>query len=188
MKTRPDGTPITLDWLRSVSTPEPNSGCWLWDLYVTKKGYPRVHTIRGRLGLAHRESYKLAKGAIPAGYHIDHLCRVRCCVNPDHLEAVTGEENHRRGRHVALYVPPTHCKKGHAFGPDNPPLIRSSSKAWCCRICRAAIVKKWNDIGNGARKKNWTPEQRSARSRINSARRWGHKVDPADLALTGMEL
>ena len=47
---------------------------------------------------AHRASYELAKGPIPDGMHLDHLCRVTCCINPDHLEPVTNRENARRGQ------------------------------------------------------------------------------------------
>src|SRR6516164_7314046 len=76
--------------------PEPNSGCWLWFGVQTKDGYGRWGGGANRK-LAHRISYERAKGPVPIGMQIDHLCRVRCCVNPDHLEVVTPLENNARG-------------------------------------------------------------------------------------------
>jgi hypothetical protein len=70
--------------------------------------------------------------------------------------------NIRRSANCDAYEPPTHCRKGHAFNADNPPIIRPGSKAHCCRICRQAIVKKWNDITNGKKLKGWTREQQLA--------------------------
>ena len=66
-------------------------GCWLWQGYINAFGYGV-----NRRGLAHRVYYQSARGPIPRGMELDHLCRVRSCVNPDHLEAVTHLENHRR--------------------------------------------------------------------------------------------
>lgn len=172
-KTRHDGTPITLDWMWSVSIPEPNSGCWIWDLFVSKDGYAKVHIKRGEPSCAHRKSYELAKGPIPPTYEVDHLCRVTCCINPDHLEAVTPEENGRRK--MAAYRPPAHCKKGHAFGPDNIPIIKPPSKSHNCRICRAAIVKKWNDITNGKNLRPITEEQRLANLTRARKTRWDNE-------------
>lgn len=98
---------------------EPNSGCWLWLLSDGSHGYPQgsQQAITGeRVTLAHRLSYLAAHGAIPTGYEVDHLCRNRCCVNPDHLEAVTKHANRARqfgiataADHVASYG----CPKGH---------------------------------------------------------------------------
>ena len=133
-KTRKDGTPVTLEWMWSVSIPEPNSGCWLWELFVTRDGYGRVHVTRGRCNQAHRVSYEIAKGKIPDGFEVDHLCRVTSCINPDHLEAVPPEINHKRSSHVDLYSPPLRCKKGHAFNADNPPIVKVGSKSHNCGI------------------------------------------------------
>jgi hypothetical protein len=85
-------------------TPEPNTGCWLWLGTLTPKGYPRFGYLpntrgtRSALGYAHRFSYETFIGPVPAGLELDHLCTVRCCVNPRHLEAVDHWENVRRQR------------------------------------------------------------------------------------------
>lgn len=71
-------------------------GCWLWTGYVMKStGYGQIG-VGQRLVLTHRASYEAHVGPIPRGLHVDHLCRVRRCINPDHLEAVTQAENNRR--------------------------------------------------------------------------------------------
>ena len=66
------------------------------------KGYGLIADGRGGCALAHRVYYEKAKGPIPAGMQIDHLCRVPVCVNPDHLEAVTPAQNVQRGRKTKL--------------------------------------------------------------------------------------
>jgi hypothetical protein len=69
---------------------------------------------------AHRWSYEHFVGPIPEGLHIDHLCRVRRCVNPDHLEPVTPKENYLRGEGpTARNSTKTHCKYGHKFDKSN---------------------------------------------------------------------
>lgn len=76
---------------------EPNSGCWLWVGADNGAGYGTMTSGHSTRAYAHRVSYELARGPIPDGMHLDHLCRIRCCVNPDHLEPVTNAENARRG-------------------------------------------------------------------------------------------
>lgn len=71
------------------------NGCWIWKGYVAKHGYG----YQGRVP-AHRAVYIEHRGVIPPGLDLDHLCRVRACVNPDHLEPVTRAENLRRGKNV----------------------------------------------------------------------------------------
>lgn len=82
---------------------------------------------------AHRVAYELTRGPIPAGMEIDHLCRVRSCVNPDHLEAVTRGENLRRGR--GKTGAQTHCKRGHELTPENT-YRYVNRRGYVCRHCR----------------------------------------------------
>ena len=80
-----------------------DNGCWIWQLNKNYKGYGYVG-INGKLVRAHRYYYEQAKGKIPKGLQLDHLCHVRSCVNPEHLEAVTLTENVRRGMGTRLTV------------------------------------------------------------------------------------
>ena len=72
--------------------------CWLWTAYRLPSGYGQFG-LNGKMVYAHRWSYEQVHGPIPKGMHIDHLCRVKHCVNPDHLEVVTCRENAMRGKH-----------------------------------------------------------------------------------------
>lgn len=81
---------------------EPMSGCWLWTRKLSK-GYG-VLKVNGVRVSAHRTAYELLVGPIPSGLVVDHLCATSACVNPDHLEAVTIQENSRRGRHGHIHA------------------------------------------------------------------------------------
>jgi hypothetical protein len=121
---------------------EPNSGCWLWTASVIPDGYGMINVggRKGRSMLAHRVSYELYKGPIPAGLDIDHLCRVRSCVNPNHLEAVSHSVNVLRGvvpgKVRANCAAITHCPRGHEYTPENTyinPNLRYKKRR--CIIC-----------------------------------------------------
>jgi hypothetical protein len=99
--------------------PEPMSGCWLWLGCTTRVGYGRVW-VRDRLTTAHRFAYERWVGPISEGLQVDHLCRQRCCVNPEHLEAVTARENTLRGTApAAANARKVLCKNGHPLSGPN---------------------------------------------------------------------
>lgn len=78
---------------------EKTSSCWIWTGSRNGRGYGLFGASSGGAPVrAHRFSYELRFGPIPEGMQLDHLCEVKACVNPDHLEPVTNEENSRRAR------------------------------------------------------------------------------------------
>jgi hypothetical protein len=80
--------------------------CWIWTGSDNAIGYGRI-SVDGRLHYAHRWSYEQARGPIPDGWVVDHLCRTPQCVNPSHLEAVTHHENNVRGKPKRWYPCPS---------------------------------------------------------------------------------
>ena len=80
---------------------DPN-GCWTWLGKINADGYGTVEKEHWGTAMAHRLFYMRYRGEIAAGLEIDHLCRTRHCVNPDHLEVVTKAENARRGMNCKL--------------------------------------------------------------------------------------
>lgn len=127
--------------LEKVS-PEPNTGCWLWTGYTNGAGYG-VLEIKDQPFRAHRLSYELFIGPIPEGLTLDHLCRVRCCVNPHHLEPVTIGDNVLRGdartvsraRRAFNVSTITHCANGHEWTDVNTSYYSSGSRR-CLTCCR----------------------------------------------------
>ena len=75
---------------------DPSSGCWIWQGAVSSSGYGN-RWVEGKTVLAHRFYYEELVGTIPSDLQIDHLCRNKLCVNPEHLEAVRPAVNTRRG-------------------------------------------------------------------------------------------
>lgn len=108
----------------------PECGCWIWTGTLKANGYGLY-----RLGkkkecfFAHRLSYEVFIGPIPSGLVIDHLCRVRSCVNPNHLEAVTFKTNVERG----LSKNGSHCRNNHPY--DTYVRFVGSKKIRRCKAC-----------------------------------------------------
>lgn len=117
------------------------SGCWIWMGALNGNGYSKIATHTGpkikRMRLCHRLMYEHLRGAIPFGLTLDHLCRVRCCVNPWHLEPVTHRENVLRGASVlAANARKAACPK--CGGPYSVlPDMSWRLGGRCCRPCTA---------------------------------------------------
>lgn len=118
----------------SQSNSTNTNDCWLWAMAVTKEDYGYTGSE-----YAHRLFYKIHNGAIPKGLEIDHLCFTPRCVNPEHLEAVTGRENLRREWERRILK----CPAGHNKTGDNL-YIEKLSGYKRCRICRTAANRKAN--------------------------------------------
>jgi hypothetical protein len=107
--------------------------CWLWTAGLSISGGYGQFGLNGRQLQAHRVAYELLIADIPDGLQIDHLCRVRACVNPWHLEPVTLLENARRGARATKSA----CANGHPFDADNTYIWRVGDRT--TRRCRACI-------------------------------------------------
>lgn len=122
---------------------EKTETCWLWTAALSPMGYGRFRGADGRTVQAHRFCYELIRGPIPDGLDLDHLCRVRNCVRPDHLEPVTRTENWRRGLGrfnlagvTAAQRAKTHCPQGHPYDEANT-RYKPRPGGGVNRVCRA---------------------------------------------------
>lgn len=130
------------------------TGCWLWVKTLNINGYgvysdprPKMHYVS-----AHRRSYELFIGDLDSNLTIDHLCSVRRCINPDHLEQVTARENlMRSSNHVSLKAKQTECIRGHELS------WMGRQNRRFCRTCQKQRSKKYlekirKEVENGKKK------------------------------------
>jgi hypothetical protein len=140
----------------SFVTRGPDDECWPWQGMIGKTGSYGVLTVARRKIYAHRVAYELLVGPIPDGLTLDHLCHTRdttcpggkaCvhrrCVNPAHLEPVSGRINRLRGRSMpALNAAKTHCKHGHPFDAANTYVDKHGHRD--CRTCITDAQRRYN--------------------------------------------
>lgn len=108
------------------------TGCWVWQAAFTT-GYAWFN-VDGTPQLGHRVAYEMLVGPIPEWLTLDHLCRNRACVNPEHLEPVTLAENKRRGESpAAINARKTHCPQGHPYDEENTHVTTEGYRD--CRTC-----------------------------------------------------
>lgn len=119
------------------------AGHWMWTGTIHMNGYPRCTAGQHASGWAHRMSHETFTGPIPPGHTIDHLCRVRACVNPAHLEAVTQRENNLRAptQLTPVNLAKTRCPQGHPYDVANTYVHKTGKRD--CRTCRAAACARY---------------------------------------------
>ncbi len=122
--------------------------CWIWTGIKNNKGYAKV-TCGGKTLQGHRFIYEALKGKIEDGLVIDHLCRNSACVNPEHLEPVTQQENTLRGNGPAsINAKKIECDSGHMLSGANLYITPGGRRQ--CRACRRKAARKcyWGKIAN----------------------------------------
>lgn len=138
-------TPLDIDALPNWTTEtaelfwskvDKSGPCWIWTASLNAQGYGQVRRLGRNYG-CHRVAYLLTHGSIPEGMQLDHLCRVRECVNPAHLEPVTNQENARRSPIMGRgQTYKTHCPQGHPYDEGNTYITPQGKRR--CRQCSNA--------------------------------------------------
>lgn len=112
-------------------------GCWAWTGGRNDDGYGIAVVAKETQRNAHRVAYEWLVGPVPEGLVLDHLCRVRHCVNPEHLEPVTQQENVQRYTRTI-----TACRQGHEFTPENTRTYGGKRQCRTCANARRAHLKR----------------------------------------------
>ena len=125
-------------WEKVVRTED----CWNWIGSNNGVGYGEIR-IDGKKVYAHRWAYEDAKGKIPDGHQIDHLCKNPSCVNPEHLEAVTAKVNVRRGNAVGPKPErkKDYCSNGHLYSENT--YVRPDGRGRNCEECVRTRSREW---------------------------------------------
>jgi len=126
-------------FLSNISTN--NGGCWVWNGFINNYGYGEFG-ISGKRYRAHRVSFSLFSGELVNGMVIDHICKNKACVNPDHLRQVTQKFNclDNSSSPPAINSVKTHCKYGHELTDDN---VYKHSSGRYCLTCRKRHKDNW---------------------------------------------
>ena len=130
--------PNNLETLLARTERVTESGCWLWTGPLDRAGYGTVW-FRGKATKSHRAVYICTTGTDPVGLDLDHVCRVRCCVNPFHLDPVTHAENMRRSPLIRAWnekrkAAPL-CSRGHVRADVG----QAKASRWCKECAREAV-------------------------------------------------
>lgn len=139
--------------------PCPLTGCWHWAGPRAGEGYGAFRI--GKVMYSHRYAYAAIHGDVPAGLHIDHLCRNRNCCNPMHLEAVTCKDNLMRGHGTIARInaEKTRCLNGHLLSGDNLVIVKSHGGRYSHRVCREC--RRQRSAYSNDRKK-WSASRKQA--------------------------
>lgn len=123
------------------------TGCWMWIGRESPGRYGRLTLRKNRTMVAHKWAYLQLRGDYDTALQLDHLCRVRRCVNPDHLEAVSARENTARSSNLCgINMRKTICKRGHALCDGNLYVNRRGTRE--CRKCKRML-----NVGYSARRR-----------------------------------
>ena len=153
-------------------TVDPDSNCWLWTGALNSRGYGQW-AVEGVSKSIHRLTYEAFRGDIPEGLTIDHLCRVKHCCNPWHMEVVTVAVNNQRK--VGAGSPSaTHCLRGHEYTPENTAHNGAGNRY--CRTCNNARKRKHPEgmgrkIGAAKRQERRRAELAAALAELESTER-----------------
>lgn len=131
-------TPVQRDRLLLKVSWDELEKCWPWKAALNACGYG-ILGHNGRTWLAHKLMWHWLRYPVPQGHELDHTCRVRACVNPNHLRVVTHKDNMKVGAKALK----THCPAGHPYAGDNL-LIDKHSGGRRCKICRVSKLRAAN--------------------------------------------
>lgn len=131
----------------------PESGCWIWigsrqPWRGPAQGYGQAYVPGSKpptTVVAHRAVYQALRGPIPDGLVLDHKCRTRPCVNPDHMDVVTMSENLKRGEgFIGVQSRRTHCPQGHELSDDN--VVGYLTHRQCRECANARSRERWRRL------------------------------------------